>query len=88
MIRNFSDDIKDSEIYTELLAQVAPRDVGLDKTALSREDWLERAEMMLTNAERIDCRAFVSSRVNIILSHKDIQANIKIMSSLGCCQWP
>ena len=63
LIRNFSDDIKDSEIYTELLAQVAPKYVGLDKNALTREDWLERAEMMLTNAEKIDCRAFVSSRV-------------------------
>ena len=37
LIRNFSDDIKDSEIYTELIAQVAPENYNVDKLALSRE---------------------------------------------------
>lgn len=37
LIKNFSEDIKDSEIYTELLAQVAPRDFNVDKCALTRE---------------------------------------------------
>ena len=66
LIRNFSDDIKDSEIYTELIAQVAPRGLDVDKSALSTEDWLERAEIMLTRADKINCRAFVSSKVKEI----------------------
>ena len=37
LIKNFSEDIKDSEIYSELIAQVAPRDYNIDKDALSRE---------------------------------------------------
>ena len=37
LIRNFSEDIRDSEIYTELIAQVAPQDYSVDKSALSRE---------------------------------------------------
>ena len=27
------------------------------------QDWLERAEIMLSRADKINCRAFVSSRV-------------------------
>ena len=66
LIRNFSDDIKDSEIYTELIAQVAPWGLDVDKSALSTEDWLERAEIMLSQAERIDCKAFVTAQVGIL----------------------
>ena len=72
LIRNFSDDIKDSEIYTELIAQVAPRGLDVDKSALSTEDWLERAEIMLTRADKINCRAFVSSKVKEINNSDDV----------------
>ena len=37
MIRNFSDDIRDSEIYTELIAQVAPKETDIDKFAMTKE---------------------------------------------------
>ena len=60
---NFSGDIKDSEIYTELLAQVAPDGSGVNKFALKKEDLLERAELMLEQAEKINCRQFVTPKV-------------------------
>ena len=65
LIRNFSDDIRDSEIYSELLAQVAPKDSHISKDYMSKEDWLERAEMMLSTADSINCRAFVTAKVNL-----------------------
>ena len=37
LIRNFSDDIRDSQIYTELIAQVAPKDMDIDKAAMTKE---------------------------------------------------
>ena len=37
LIKNFSEDIKDSEIYSELIAQVAPMECNIDKDALTRE---------------------------------------------------
>jgi len=61
-INNFSEDIKDSEIYTELIAQIAPNDAGVNKLAMSKTDLTERAEMMLQQAEKIDSRAFVTPR--------------------------
>ena len=36
-ITNFGSDIKDSEIYTELISQIAPKNVGVNKTALQYE---------------------------------------------------
>ena len=60
---NFSGDIKDSEIYTELLAQVAPDGSGVNKFAMKKEDLLERAETMLEQAEKINCRQFVTPKV-------------------------
>jgi len=61
-IKNFNEDIKDSEIYTELIAQIAPKDAGVNKFALKKDDLTERAEMMLDQAEKIDSRAFVTAR--------------------------
>jgi len=59
---NFSGDIKDSEIYTELLAQVAPKDSGVNKFALKEEDLLKRAEIMLEQADKIHCKNFVTPK--------------------------
>jgi len=59
---NFSGDIKDSEIYTELLAQVAPKDAGVNKFAMKKEDLLERAEIMLEQSDKINCRQFVTPK--------------------------
>ena len=63
-IKNFHDDIKDSEVYTELIAQIAPKDAGIDKLALEKKELLERAETMLDQAEIIKSRAFVTPKVN------------------------
>jgi len=61
-IRNFHEDIKDSSIYTDLIAQVAPKDASVNKFAMKKEDLIERAEMMLEQAEKIHSRAFVTAR--------------------------
>ncbi len=36
-ITNFGSDIKDSEIYSDLISQIAPKNVGVNKTALQYE---------------------------------------------------
>jgi hypothetical protein len=36
-IENFGEDIKDSEIYTDLIAQIAPKQAGVNKTAMQRQ---------------------------------------------------
>lgn len=59
-IKNFGGDIKDSEAYTLLLNQLAPK--KCDKNALSESNTTKRAEMVLKNAEKIDCRKFVRPR--------------------------
>ena len=60
-LNNFSGDIKDSEAYAHLLAQIAPKDAGVHKAALDRKDLMERAEGTLEQAEKIDCRTFVTA---------------------------
>merc|ERR1719323_237849 len=79
LIRNFSDDIRDSEIYTELIAQVAPKETGIDKFAMTKEDWLERAEIMLSRAEKLNCRAFVSSQ-DVVNGHEKL--NLAFVANL------
>jgi plastin-1 len=59
-VKNFSGDIKDSEAYTILLNQLAPK--KCDKNALNESDKTKRAEMVLKNAEKIECRKFVRAR--------------------------
>jgi len=61
-IKNFHDDIKDSEVYTELIAQIAPKDAGVNKDALDKKELLEKAETMLDQAEKIKSRAFVTPK--------------------------
>jgi len=61
-IKNFNEDIKDSDIYSDLIAQIAPKDAGVNKFAMKKDDLTERAEMMLEQAEKIDSRAFVTAR--------------------------
>jgi len=61
-IKNFNEDIKDSEIYSDLIAQIAPKDAGVNKLAMKKADLMERAEMMLEQAEKIDSRAFVTAK--------------------------
>ena len=61
-IKNFHEDIKDSEIYTELINQIAPKNAGVTKEAMSKADLLDRAETMLEQADKIKSRAFVTAR--------------------------
>jgi len=56
-VNNFTGDIKDSECYTILLNQLAPQ--KCDKKALNEKDPMKRAEMVLENAGRIECRKFL-----------------------------
>jgi len=58
-VHNFSGDIKDSECYTILLNQIAPKNRGVDTRALNESDLDNRAEMVLENAEKLDCRKFL-----------------------------
>uniref|UniRef100_A0A2I9LPF2 Plastin-2 n=1 Tax=Centruroides hentzi TaxID=88313 RepID=A0A2I9LPF2_9SCOR len=59
-ITNFTNDIKDSEIYTHLLKQIAPIGAGVTCEALMQRDMLTRAETMLQQAEKIGCRSFLT----------------------------
>ena len=61
-IRNFGDDIKDSEAYTLLLHQIAPKDRGVNLGPLGETDNLARAEGMLGEADKIGCRSFVTPK--------------------------
>jgi len=59
-VKNFSGDIKDSEAYTLLLNQLAPKKCDLN--ALNESNPLKKAEMVLNNAAKIECRKFVRPR--------------------------
>lgn len=59
-IANFGADIRDSVAYTILLGQISH---GIcSQHPLDVEDQSDRAEAMLVEAEKIDCRKFVSAR--------------------------
>ncbi|XP_022837104.1 plastin-2 isoform X1 [Spodoptera litura] len=57
---NFQQDVADSEIYSHLLKQIAPDDSGVTLDALRETDLLRRAELMLQQAAKLRCRAFVT----------------------------
>ncbi|XP_028650510.1 plastin-1-like [Erpetoichthys calabaricus] len=66
-IRNFSDDIKDSKAYYHLLNQIAPKGtrddelkIDIDMSGFNEKDDLQRAEYMLQQAAKLDCRQFVT----------------------------
>jgi len=59
-VNNFSGDIKDSENYTVLLAQIAPQHCNRDGLKIS--DLNNRAESVLKGAEKLDCRKFVTAK--------------------------
>lgn len=68
---NFTGDIRDSEIYTHLLHQIAPKEKGVSKDALYVKDLLERAEVMLQQADKLGCRSFLTpENVAITPNHK------------------
>ncbi|KAJ5605897.1 hypothetical protein N7510_008678 [Penicillium lagena] len=57
-VTNFSTDVKDGENYTVLLNQLAP-DL-CSRGPLQTRDLLQRAEQVLTNAEKLECRKFLT----------------------------
>ncbi|KAI5294781.1 Fimbrin, actin-bundling protein [Ascosphaera acerosa] len=57
-VTNFSTDIKDGENYTVLLNQLAP-DL-CSRSPLQTPDLLARAEQVLDNADKLDCRKFLT----------------------------
>lgn len=59
-VTNFSGDIKDSENYIVLLNQLAPE--LCSRAALTEQDLLQRAELMLVNADKLNCRKYVSPK--------------------------
>eukprot|EP00762_Andalucia_godoyi_P008019 ANDGO_03484.mRNA.1 Fimbrin len=59
-VSNFSGDIKDAENYAVLLSAIAPHQC--DRSPLQVADVTQRAEKVLENAERINCRKFVTAK--------------------------
>lgn len=57
-VANFSSDVKDGENYTVLLNQLAP-DL-CSRGPLQTRDLLQRAEQVLQNSEKLDCRKFLT----------------------------
>ncbi|OKL60750.1 Fimbrin [Talaromyces atroroseus] len=57
-VSNFSTDVKDGENYTVLLNQLAPETCS--RGPLQTRDLLQRAEEVLSNAEKLDCRKFLT----------------------------
>ncbi|KAI1250748.1 Fimbrin, actin-bundling protein [Eutypa lata] len=60
-VSNFSTDVKDGENYTVLLSQIG-KDYGITRAALQIPDLLQRAEEVLVNSERLDCRKFLTPK--------------------------
>ncbi|XP_075262125.1 plastin-3-like isoform X2 [Convolutriloba macropyga] len=63
-IKNFSDDIKDSEAYIWLLHQIAPPELEAQmnnpQAVFTETDFNRRAEMTLDTADVLKCRAFIA----------------------------
>lgn len=57
---NFQSDISDSEVYTYLLKQIAPADAGVTLEAMREDDAMSKAEVMLQQAAKLNCRSFVT----------------------------
>ena len=45
-----------------MINQIAPREAGVNKEAMTKVDLLERAETMLEQADKIKSRAFVTAK--------------------------
>ncbi|KAG8532458.1 Fimbrin, actin-bundling protein [Bacidia gigantensis] len=57
-VSNFSGDVKEGDNYTVLLNQLAPETCS--RQPLQTHDLLNRAEQVLQNAEKLDCRKFLT----------------------------
>ncbi|XP_015782062.1 plastin-2 [Tetranychus urticae] len=59
-INNFTGDIKDSVVYTHLIKQIAPRGIPVSMEALMEPNQVDRAEIMLKQADKLGCRSFLT----------------------------
>ncbi|XP_015230749.1 plastin-1 [Cyprinodon tularosa] len=85
-ISNFSSDIKDSRAYFYLLDQISPRDedefhmgIKINMAGLNEWDLERRAELMLQEAAKLDCRQFVSPRD---VTSGNIKLNLAFVANL------
>ncbi|KAH7149740.1 calponin homology domain-containing protein [Dactylonectria estremocensis] len=60
-VANFSTDVKDGENYAVLLSQIG-HEYGCTRAPLQTRDLLERAEGVLQEAEKLDCRKFLTPK--------------------------
>lgn len=58
-MNNFSSDVKDGENYAVLMAQIG-REYGCTRAPLQTNDLLQRAEEVLQESEKLDCRKFLT----------------------------
>lgn len=59
-VNNFSQDVADGENYTILLNQLAPE--LCSRAPLQTSDLLQRAELVLKNAEKLECRKYLTPK--------------------------
>ncbi|KAJ3157011.1 hypothetical protein HDU89_002421 [Geranomyces variabilis] len=59
-VNNFTGDVKDGENYTVLLNQLAPGDCS--RAPLKVNDLYERAEAVLQNADKLNCRKYLTPK--------------------------
>ncbi|GAO46375.1 putative fimbrin [Saitoella complicata NRRL Y-17804] len=57
-VTNFGKDVSDGENYTVLLSQLGPN--VCSRAPLQTQDLLQRAEEVLQNAEKLDCRKYLT----------------------------
>lgn len=81
-VNNFSEDVKDSVNYTVLLNQIAPQ--HCDRAPLDEQSLERRADMVLTNAEKLGCRRFIHPRDIVAGNHK---LNLSFVAALFNA-WP
>jgi hypothetical protein len=60
-LSNFTSDVNDSEIYTHLLHQISPAGSGVSLSPLKVQGNVNRAGAMLSEANKINCREFVTA---------------------------
>ncbi|KQK18479.1 fimbrin-4 isoform X2 [Brachypodium distachyon] len=59
-VSNFSSDVKDGEAYTYLIKALAPEHSS--ETAFETKDPTERAKLVLEQAEKLDCKRYLSPK--------------------------
>lgn len=60
-LSNFTTDITDSEIYSYLLHEIAPKTAGVTLAPLQASGNIDRANAMLEEAAKLECREFVTA---------------------------